>query len=130
MMDPITEIITILIEMWQGFPCLFHMLTGAYCPGCGGTRALRCLLKGQLPQSFLYHPLILYLAVSVPGLILWYLRCRKKKKPFTQKSWQMVLFAAVFLVTANFFLKNYLLFQGIDVLAALDQGMFWHITLP
>ena len=41
-------------------PCLFHTMTGWYCPGCGGTRAFRYLLRGEWFQSFRYHPLILY----------------------------------------------------------------------
>ena len=44
------------------FPCLFHLVTGYYCPGCGGTRAIASLLHGQLFRSFLYHPVILYTA--------------------------------------------------------------------
>lgn len=41
-------------------PCLFHLLTGYYCPGCGGTRAVRALLQGNICQSFYYHPLVPY----------------------------------------------------------------------
>ena len=46
----------------QGFPCLFHLLTGLYCPGCGGTRAVRAMMAGNLGMSFQYHPLVLYTA--------------------------------------------------------------------
>ena len=35
----------------QGFPCLFHLMTGLYCPGCGGTRAVRALFRGDLAMS-------------------------------------------------------------------------------
>ena len=35
-----------------GMPCAFHSLTGLYCPGCGGTRAVRELLYGDLRMSF------------------------------------------------------------------------------
>ena len=48
------------LETGQGFPCLFHFFTGFYCPGCGGTRAVRLLLKGDLAGSFQYHPFVLY----------------------------------------------------------------------
>ena len=51
------------IKSGQGFPCLFHLLTGLYCPGCGGTRAVRLFLKGELIKSFCYHPFVPYLAL-------------------------------------------------------------------
>lgn len=38
-----------------GMPCAFHSLTGLYCPGCGGTRAVRELLYGDLRMSFQHH---------------------------------------------------------------------------
>lgn len=41
-------------------PCIFHEVTGFYCPGCGGTRAFHALLRGQLGQSLLFHPVVLY----------------------------------------------------------------------
>lgn len=50
-------------------PCVFHSLTGLYCPGCGGTRACRLLLSGNIFQSFLYHPGVLLAAV----LYVWFM---------------------------------------------------------
>jgi hypothetical protein len=31
--------------------CVFHALTGWYCPGCGSARALHQLLHGHLPEA-------------------------------------------------------------------------------
>ena len=45
-------------------PCLFQLMTGLYCPGCGGTRAVKALLAGHPVLSFLYHPLVLCTAVT------------------------------------------------------------------
>lgn len=45
------------------YPCVFHRLSGLYCPGCGGTRAVKALLDGRLVECFLYHPFVLYCAV-------------------------------------------------------------------
>lgn len=44
--------------------CTFRQVTGLFCPGCGGTRAVYYLAKGQLLQSFLYHPFVLYAAAA------------------------------------------------------------------
>ncbi len=52
--------INIFKHLW---PCLFHLLTGYYCPGCGGTRAVQALLAGNLLRSFWYHPFVLYTTV-------------------------------------------------------------------
>lgn len=40
--------------------CIVWMLFGAYCPGCGGTRAVNALLHGHFLLSLWYHPLVLY----------------------------------------------------------------------
>ena len=47
-------------------PCLLSALTGFYCPGCGGTRAVFALAKGDIVQSFIYHPFVPY-AVILSG---------------------------------------------------------------
>jgi hypothetical protein len=52
------------IPMGQMLPeCTFYRITGLYCPGCGGTRAVTALLKGKLLTSLYDHPFVLYLAV-------------------------------------------------------------------
>lgn len=43
--------------------CVVWVLFEAYCPGCGGTRAVNALLHGHFLQSFWYHPLVLYSVV-------------------------------------------------------------------
>lgn len=48
-----------------GFPCLFHLITGFYCPGCGGTRAIRMLIHGKVMASFCYHPFVPYAAFAL-----------------------------------------------------------------
>ncbi len=44
-------------------PCIFHAMTGLYCPGCGSTRALYCLIHGDLGAAFRFNPLLL---ISLP----------------------------------------------------------------
>ena len=36
--------------------CLFHLLTGLYCPGCGGTRSMKALFRGQFLLSVHENP--------------------------------------------------------------------------
>ena len=65
----------------QGFPCLFHLMTGLYCPGCGGTRAVRALLRGDLAMSFQYHPLVLYMAAVILAEAVSFGIARATKNP-------------------------------------------------
>ena len=49
-----------LIAMEYGFivPCLFHEITGFYCPGCGITRMLFAILRLDFYQAFRYNALL------------------------------------------------------------------------
>lgn len=40
-------------------PCLFRLLTGLQCPGCGGTRAVHHLLHGRFAEAFRYNAMLL-----------------------------------------------------------------------
>mgnify|MGYP002516621687 FL=1 len=65
-MTVVTYVVMVLKEYFrQGCPCLFRSLTGLYCPGCGGTRAVRYLLQGEIGRSLWYHPLVGYMAVVI-----------------------------------------------------------------
>ncbi|GLC82568.1 DUF2752 domain-containing protein [Lacrimispora brassicae] len=101
-----------------GLPCLFHSLTGLYCPGCGGTRAIRSLLRGDLRMSFQYHPLVLY-AVFVFFLEL--ILRTAIKGPMTpmdhRKRDRILILAGTAVAAANWIFKNYMLvFKGVDLL--------------
>jgi hypothetical protein len=45
--------------------CFLHEMTGYYCPGCGGTRAVDALLRGHWGKSLYYHPVVVYTVVVV-----------------------------------------------------------------
>ena len=100
-----------------GLPCLFHSLTGLYCPGCGGTRAVRSLLRGDLRMSFQYHPLVLY-AVLVLFLEMILRAFKGRITPLGHKKRARILIlAGAAIVSANWIFKNYMLvFKGVDLL--------------
>ncbi len=100
-----------------GLPCLFHSLTGLYCPGCGGTRAVRSLLRGDLRMSFQYHPLVLY-AVLVLFFEMFLRAFKGWKTPLDHKKRARILIlAGAAIVAANWIFKNYMLvIKGVDLL--------------
>jgi hypothetical protein len=43
-----------------GIPCIFRIVTGFSCPGCGMTRACRALLLGDVQGALAFHPLVFF----------------------------------------------------------------------
>ena len=89
-------------------PCPFHAITGLYCPGCGGTRAVIALLHGRLLSSFLYHPFVPYGAVCCG----WFMfsqtveRLSRHRLRIGMKYRDIYLWIAVALVALHFLVKN------------------------
>lgn len=102
----------------QGFPCLFQLLTGLYCPGCGGTRALRALLAGNLALSIQYHPLVVYMAVVLTVELASFALSRAVKNPrYYLGHEHMFIYLGVAIAMANWLYKNYMLVvRGVDLL--------------
>ncbi len=44
-------------------PCVFHEITGFYCPGCGVTRMIFSIIKLDFYQAFRYNPLLFILSI-------------------------------------------------------------------
>lgn len=59
-------------------PCPFRLLTGLYCPGCGGLRMTHDLLHGDFAAAAVDNVFIL---VGLPLLLLWALWRRRSGKP-------------------------------------------------
>ena len=102
------------------FPtCLLYRFTGTYCPGCGGTRAVWYLFHGDLLRTFIYHPIVFYVA-RVGG---WFMvsqtieRLSRHKLAIGLKYHDNYLWAAIIIVVVNCIIKNVLLFAfHIDLL--------------
>ena len=52
----------VLVDLFHiGFVCIFHELTGLECPGCGITRCILSIIKGNFKDAFHYNMLIFIL---------------------------------------------------------------------
>lgn len=91
-------------------PCLFRAFTGLYCPGCGGTRALRYLLHGQIGLSLRYHPLVLYGAVVLALELISAAAAKLSKEPNRYLGHETAfVYIAVGIVVVNWIWKNVML---------------------
>ncbi|MCM1283127.1 MAG: DUF2752 domain-containing protein [Muribaculaceae bacterium] len=95
-------------------PCMIHRLTGLYCPGCGGTRAVTALLQGHLLKSLFYHPIVGYTA-AVGG---WFMvsqtiaRVSRGRFAIGMHYRDIYLWIALALVVVNCIAKNLVLVLG------------------
>lgn len=100
-------------EPYCSFQNTFHL----YCPGCGGSRALRYLLTLRLPSAFItYPPIFVGVGVIIYAEVLLVLGI-KEKDPFYIKKFKIPTLALFPLAAiVFFFIRNALLFAGIDFL--------------
>ena len=48
-------VVYILGKFGVGIPCIFHVITGLDCPGCGNTRAAQALMRLDFAAAFGYN---------------------------------------------------------------------------
>jgi hypothetical protein len=61
--------------------CTFQRLTGLYCPGCGGTRCAKSLLRGDVATAFGMNAAVAGLSVVACGLLGFAVLREWKGKP-------------------------------------------------
>lgn len=54
--------------------CIIKTFTGVSCPGCGMTRSTLALLQLDFAAAWHYHPLVFYLIIAIPFMIVLYLK--------------------------------------------------------
>lgn len=65
-------ILAAMFILFLDWICPVRALSGFSCPGCGMTRALMALFKGNLSESFLWHPMLIpTLIMAGTGCIVW-----------------------------------------------------------
>ena len=106
-----------LLEKLKHSSCIIKEKFHIYCPGCGGTRALEALLKGNPVHSLYYNPMIIILIIYIVSIVITrilesrnndknYYQIRKYIRVFTLLIW------LVYFIARNILLRVF----GIDLL--------------
>ena len=86
--------ILIVLKYNIGIPCILHELTGLYCPGCGGTRAIISLMKFNPYQAFRYNSLVTII-IPFAFIYLIYKYILNGKKDLPNWVWYLLLIIAI-----------------------------------
>ena len=106
--------------------CLLHDFVHLYCPGCGGTRAVVALLRGQIVHSLLCNPLSAYLVVGFLVVDVRALLHIIGKQPFEIRIPSWYLWVMLILAILHCVVRNVLMISsGYDYLG--DLVRFWHV---
>ncbi len=99
-------------------PCMLRTITGLYCPGCGGTRAVIALLHGDILYSLYCHPAVPYGA----AMFAWFLfsntvqRISRDRIHIGMRYRHIYTAAAVALIAASMIFHNILKYAfGIEL---------------
>ena len=87
-------------------PCQFHQWTGLFCPGCGATRAVHFLLRGDWKTSLHYNPMVLLFLPIVLFLLVQWVYEIFRKKFFIDSLHAKFYFGIAIVVLAFFILRN------------------------
>ena len=103
-------VMVFLIEPGKGGaypPCMFHLLTGLHCAGCGSTRAIHHFLHGRIARAFFYNPLVVILLfplglylLNQARFVIWGKRWRTPEIPI-KYLWVLVLVVILFWILRN-----------------------------
>ena len=86
-------------SLWWLPRCMFHEVTGLYCPGCGATRALHALAHGQIVHALWCNALLVGLALAIPAWLL--LRPRLSSRLQARLAWIIAGSFITFFVIRN-----------------------------
>ena len=83
------------------YPCLFNKVTGLCCPGCGGTRAMRALLHGEIIKCLYDYPplrfgIIVYVIFMIRCTMYMFFGIKKSRDGAVVK--YMYIFVALMLI--------------------------------
>lgn len=102
--------------------CIFHNLTGLHCPGCGGLRAARALIRGDYLLALQDNALAVGGGPLLCWAVLWAVwRFATGRDPHTTPVSARVVWLTVILITVFAVLRN-LPFWSFDLLAPSPLG--------
>lgn len=102
---------------WMKDICVIRKNTGYYCPGCGGSRGVQALFKGDILECIYYYPAYLYILIFYVFFMGSNILQRiTKGKIQGLKIKNIYIYILLIIVLVNWIVKNVLKYKGIAVM--------------
>lgn len=106
-----------LLKKFIATECVFKKVFHMYCPGCGGTRAWKALIRLNILQSLYDNPVVILLILTEIAVAITRCIDKRRKKCSLYKVRIAVYVGFLVLWFLFFLIRNYLLMKcGIDML--------------
>ena len=113
----VLTVMAILVLMERiAIPCIFNKVTGFYCPGCGITRAIRALVRGDIKTSF-RNNILLYTVFPIIFILEIFRRRYRKSLKFKKVHNVIIIILLVFAIVFGI-LRN---IPGFEYLAPIES---------
>jgi hypothetical protein len=91
----------------RGIPCIFNVITGLRCPGCGITRMCMALWQLDFRSAFHYHPVVMcLLPFWMIALLIYLVQYIGKGKTRQTKLQSLILYASVAILVVYGIVRN------------------------
>ncbi len=91
-------------------PCFINLFTGYWCPGCGGTRSVYWLIRGNIIKSLHYNPAPFIISVLLfLGYIQLIFKANGKEKRILPKNDLYIIWIVIIMII-YYILRNFIPF--------------------
>ena len=114
----------VFLYFLTGSACILRATIGFPCPGCGSTRAVVMLLRGEFLQAHIMHPLITVSLVSIAYYSIRHIFFRKIAITTTEKR---IVLALTMLYTIVFIVRLIFLFPHTQPMVMNEDAIYRQI---
>ncbi len=115
-------ILMAMIIIITGGQCIIKKITGFPCPSCGVTRSLMSLVRLDFYESFYYHPLSIFIVISILYFIY-------SKKPMggSERAQKVIIIIFTVIILGTYIYRMYNFFPNIAPMDYNKASLFWKV---
>jgi len=117
----------IFIWLVSGTSCWIRALSGFPCPGCGSTRAMVEICRGDIKTALEYHPLI-FVSIAIIAFYIITIVFKINLAAKSETKWMKIFsWGFVILYVGTFITRMILFYPRVEPMTYLDTSVFGRV---